>query len=106
MIRKRIISKSLALSLALAMAVTNMPADIIGSITGDKEISELSDVSAASSDYGLVEFCIASIGNTMTLKQNFQILQQQVSHLFRHHRHREMTHLVYGICYISHKASL
>lgn len=55
MIRKRIISKSLALSLALAMAVTNMPADIIGSITGDKEISELSDVSAASSDYGLVD---------------------------------------------------
>ena len=55
MFKKGVVNKSLALFLALAMAVTNMPADIIGTVTGNKEVTELSDVSAASSDYGLAD---------------------------------------------------
>ena len=55
MFKKGVVNKSLALFLALAMATTNMPADIIGSVTGNEAVAELSDVSAASSDYGLAD---------------------------------------------------
>ena len=52
--QKGIVTKSLALSMALAMTVTNLPADLIGSTTGS-DVADLTSVSAASKNYALAD---------------------------------------------------
>ena len=52
--QKGIVTKSLALSMALAMTVTNLPADLIGSATGS-DVADLTSVSAASKNYALAD---------------------------------------------------
>ena len=48
--RKRILS----LAMSLAMVFTNISASLIGSVTGS-EVGALANVSAASTDYGLMD---------------------------------------------------
>ena len=52
--KKSVINKSLALVIALAMATTNIPVNLISKVTGN-DAAEVSKVSAASKDYGLAD---------------------------------------------------
>ena len=58
--KKSVAMKSLALIMALAMTVTNVPADLLGRVTGS-DVAKVSKVNAESIDYGLakdVEDCV------------------------------------------------
>ena len=52
--KKGVFTKSLAFSMALAMTVTNLPANLFSSVT-DSDLEALSNVSAASTEYGLAD---------------------------------------------------
>ena len=52
--KKSVVTKSLALSMALAMTATNIPANLFGDVI-DSDVAEVSVVSAESTDYGLAK---------------------------------------------------
>ena len=52
--KKGVIKKSLALFMAFAMTASNVPADLLGRVI-DSDVANVSNVSAAGTDYGLAE---------------------------------------------------